>query len=1375
MKIRLVSLVALFSILFLTISTNSAFSAAPSGVDWAYDKEFSQSLNKVWGNVQAIPSGISDPITVETWINIESYTTDWMTIFSMNQGQTCCTNRLYLGIYGPNGKFHVGTGAATGSVIDSPDARTLIPTGTWAHVAMTLDANGLSNNYKLYVNGELFAQGNLTRSATTNINGFAIGSNTEGYYRFDGRFDNFKIWNTVLSQTQIQESRYAYGSEGVSGTRSLRAFYDFDEGSGTTVADKSGLGYNLAISDSSGTSIDTFIGSTRQKAISYDNQGATTSQSGGSTTFNNGSTITSIPTTAPQRTSFSFVGWFTAVSGGTQIISGSNMPDTREATVTLYARWVDNVAPVFSSASLGSSGTTLSMIYGESLSSTTAATNRFTITANGSTISVSSVSASSGTVTISLASTIFVGQTVLLSYADPSGSNDANAIQDVAGNDAVSLTNQAVTNSSTQKQNQTITFNVISNKTYGDAAFTLSASDTTTSGLAITYTVDPATSASCQISVRTVTILQAGTCTINANQIGNSNFNAASQVQQSFTIARATQSVFTLSSTSATFLTNLQLTTSGGSDTGTVSFIVSAAGTANCSLVNSESLTSTSAGNCQVVATKLGTTNYLAAYDTRTVTVNKAALTFTTSAAASLKYGSTTTASYTASRSLGTAPVPNLTGTFRYETSTSTACNIEPSTGVVTMNRASGTCSVRVSLLNDTNFSDTSSALVSITPALADALVISAGSATTTYSGSEAAITPSYSISGLKFSDTVTVTYGYSGTTNAGTSYSLSATKPTAAGAYSIIPTISMSNSDSYTAPTSVTNGTLTISRATRTLSPTTYSKTTLKYGESATVTSNLTSPSSNSDGTFLYVVGSGCSINSSTGEITANTYTGSCLETTTVTQGNNFETATATAVTFTLSKADTLTVTTATPSALTYTGSAAAVTPTITVSGLVAGNTATGATFNYSRAPNCASGGTCQVGDTGPGGGKVFYVSGSVINASTGISSGGIYLEMAPASFSKTAYNWCEGSGNPYTTLFGSTATTIGSGAENTKTMIDNCTGGAGVQAASLTLGGQSDWFLPSYGELVEIYSQRSMLGLGTGKYASTYLYWSSTEADTWIASSLVPWAGVGGQNKAQATPYLPIRAFSPTSTTFDSPIASPTNAGKYRITPSALTLAGGITTDYYIATVYETATLTIDKAAQTAFTNHSTLSGVFGSALPILKFGGSGDGAESLETTNGSATGCSLNGILLSATAAGTCSVAATKESSENYSQYDSLFSVYLYYYLPEAAGPVSTMPTHIAISTGNGLTINPNIGPIITGISPSSGPVGTTVTFTGTNFNGVDVIKIGRKILTSITVINSTTVTGVIPAGASTGPILISNADGPGVLESGFTVTP
>jgi hypothetical protein len=52
---------------------------------------------------------------------------------------------------------------------------------------------------------------------------------------------------------------------------------------------------------------------------------------------------------------------------------------------------------------------------------------------------------------------------------------------------------------------------------------------------------------------------------------------------------------------------------------------------------------------------------------------------------------------------------------------------------------------------------------------------------------------------------------------------------------------------------------------------------------------------------------------------------------------------------------------------------------------------------------------------------------------------------------------------------------------------------------------------------------------------------------------------------------------------------------------------------------------------------------------------------------------------------------------------------------------------------------------------------------------------VIKIGRKDLTSVTGVNSTTVTGVIPAGAATGPILVSNSLGSHFDASGFTVTP
>ena len=306
-------------------------------------------------------------------------------------------------------------------------------------------------------------------------------------------------------------------------------------------------------------------------------------------------------------------------------------------------------------------------------------------------------------------------------------------------------------------------------------------------------------------------------------------------------------------------------------------------------------------------------------------------------------------------------------------------------------------------------------------------------------------------------------------------------------------------------------------------------------------------------------------------------------------------------------------------------------------------------------------------------------------------------------------------------------------------------------------------------------IYSLRNSLGLGSGDAASGFLYWSSTETEYNVASSLVPWSGVGGYVKGEQSPYLPIRAFSATVSTYSASATAPTNAGSYVITPSALTLAGGITTDYYKATVYETATLTINKASQSAFTSYQTLLGIFGNAFDIYKYGGSGDGEETVTVTNGTATGCVLNGSVLTVATAGTCVITATKATSENYLEAASTFTVILDYYVPEPVAPEPSAPTQIAVSSANGWSINPTIGPTIIGISPVSGPVGTVVTITGTGMNGVDVIKIGRKNLTSVTGIDSTSVSGVIPVGATSGPILVSNSLGSHFVASGFAVTP
>jgi uncharacterized repeat protein (TIGR02543 family) len=74
--------------------------------------------------------------------------------------------------------------------------------------------------------------------------------------------------------------------------------------------------------------------------VTYDNQSATTSQVGGSTSYIPQSAILSIPTTAPIRTGYVFGGWFTGPAGsGVQVTNNSYTPSSPYDPVTLYAKW----------------------------------------------------------------------------------------------------------------------------------------------------------------------------------------------------------------------------------------------------------------------------------------------------------------------------------------------------------------------------------------------------------------------------------------------------------------------------------------------------------------------------------------------------------------------------------------------------------------------------------------------------------------------------------------------------------------------------------------------------------------------------------------------------------------------------------------------------------------------------------------------------------------------------------------------------------------------------------------------------------------------------------------------------------------------------
>jgi hypothetical protein len=78
-----------------------------------------------------------------------------------------------------------------------------------------------------------------------------------------------------------------------------------------------------------------------------------------------------------------------------------------------------------------------------------------------------------------------------------------------------------------------------------------------------------------------------------------------------------------------------------------------------------------------------------------------------------------------------------------------------------------------------------------------------------------------------------------------------------------------------------------------------------------------------------------------------------------------------------------------------------------------------------------------------------------------------------------------------------------------------------------------------------------------------------------------------------------------------------------------------------------------------------------------------------------------------------------------------------------------------------------------PTVSGFSPTSGAVGTSVTISGTNFTGATAVAFNGT-AASYTVNSSTQITATVPSGATTGPISVTNSSGTGTSSSSFTVT-
>jgi IPT/TIG domain/Proprotein convertase P-domain len=292
----------------------------------------------------------------------------------------------------------------------------------------------------------------------------------------------------------------------------------------------------------------------------------------------------------------------------------------------------------------------------------------------------------------------------------------------------------------------------------------------------------------------------------------------------------------------------------------------------------------------------------------------------------------------------------------------------------------------------------------------------------------------------------------------------------------------------------------------------------------------------------------------------------------------------------------------------------------------------------------------------------------------------------------------------------------TVPAGA-TTGTIAVTTPGGSAASAASFTVIQPLTVTAPNGGETYAKYSSQTATWSTPAQTTGTFGLWAVSEADgthLWIDSQ----DAVAGQ----------------TSYSLDWYVTQP--PGDYRLRVSYGVLGGP-----WPATDYSDAPFTI-TAAEPWVSGFTPTSGGVGTVVTL-------DGVD--------LTGASV--VAFNGTA-------ATSVTVDNDWQIT-------------ATVPAGATTGTIAVTTpgGTGYSYDPFTvipAPTVSGFAPTSGPVGTVVTLTGTNFSGATVVAFHGTAATSVTVNNDSQITATVPAGATTGTIAVTTPGGSAASAASFTVT-
>jgi|GEM_PF-1774536 len=182
-----------------------------------------------------LPSGTKPVLTVSMWIKVPN-AANYTSLVKWGTGDSTGTYGVFLSA----GSIRIGIGssAVTGSTLTST-AVFPVPSNTWTHIAVTCD--GTTTN--IYLNGIVRATSTSTFTINLGTNGLS-NQGTRGLTTDNGLEDQLLIYNTALSSSDIATIYNSGLGTALIPLNGLLRRYEFEEGTGTTLVDLSGNGYN---------------------------------------------------------------------------------------------------------------------------------------------------------------------------------------------------------------------------------------------------------------------------------------------------------------------------------------------------------------------------------------------------------------------------------------------------------------------------------------------------------------------------------------------------------------------------------------------------------------------------------------------------------------------------------------------------------------------------------------------------------------------------------------------------------------------------------------------------------------------------------------------------------------------------------------------------------------------------------------------------------------------------------------------------------------------------------------------------------------------------------------------------------------------------